>query len=339
MNDFFKTVRSFILEYLPKQRCYSENTMKSYRIALNLLVEYMRTDRKLTVQQINFTAFNRDVILGFLDWLEANRHCSVSSRNQRLMVLRSFFGYAGILDCTQTALQLEVENIPAKTEQGRIIEYLTEDALAALLRQPDIRKRNGIRDQFFMTLMYDTAARCGELLNMRVGHLRINGKHPTAYLLGKGNKPRVVALLSKTVEHCNRYLQIYHNSLKPEDYLFYTIIHGQKNPMSHDTVARFMKQYGELARSQCPEVPARIHPHQLRHTRAVHYYRDGMPLALIAEQLGHASVEATKIYAYSDSEMKRAAMEKADLHRNTTPPVTPIWKDDADMILRLSGLK
>jgi len=339
INDFFKTVRSFILEYLPKQRCYSENTIKSYRTALNLLVDYLRTGRGLAVQQINFTVFNREVILDFLEWLEITRHCSVSSRNQRLMALRSFFEYAGIIDCIQIAVHEEVKSVPRATEPGRIVDFLSEDALQALLRQPDIHTRKGIRNQFFMTLMYDTAARCGELLNMRVRDLRTNIKNPTAYLFGKGSKPYVVSLLNRTVEHCKRYMHNYHNPVNRDDYLFYTVIHGKKQQMSADTVAVFMKKYGDMARIECPEIPERIHPHQLRHTRAIHLYRDGMPLALIAEQLNHSSVESTKIYAYADSEMKRAAMEKADRNRNVSPPAMPVWEGDDDMILRLSGLK
>jgi len=109
--------------------------------------------------------------------------------------------------------------------------------------------------------------------------------------------------------------------------------------MSADAVAAFMAKYGIQARAKCAEVPEHVHPHQLRHTRAVHYYRDGMPLALIAEQLGHSSPETTKIYAFADSTMKRAAMEKADKNRNATPQPTAIWEDDEEMILRLSGLK
>ena len=339
MTDFFKMIRSFVLEYLPKQRCYSENTVKSYKTALNLLVEYLRTEKCLTIQQINFTVFDREIILGFLDWLQTTRHCSASTRNHRLMVLRSFFEYAGIMDCTQIAIHEEVKDVPIATEQGRIVEYLSEDALKTLLEQPDIHKRNGLRDQFFMTLMYDTGARCGEILNMRVRDLRINTKNPTAFLLGKGSKPRIVPLLDKTVTHCKRYLRMYHADLSPNDLLFYTVIHSKRNQMSADTVAAFMKKYAERAHVKCAEVPERIHSHQLRHTRAIHYYRDGMPLVLIAEQLGHASPETTKIYAYADSEMKRAAMEKADRNRNATPPPTPIWEGDEDMILRLSGLK
>jgi len=53
----------------------------------------------------------------------------------------------------------------------------------------------------------------------------------------------------------------------------------------------------------------------------------------------NASVETAKIYAYADSEMKRAAMDKADTRRNLTGTPTPIWQNNDEMILRLSGLK
>jgi integrase len=76
----------------------------------------------------------------------------------------------------------------------------------------------------------------------------------------------------------------------------------------------------------------------LRHTRAMHLYRQGLPLPLLADYLGHASIESTRIYAYADTEMKRIAIEKADPLHNQIPPSQPIWAGDEDMILKLSGL-
>jgi hypothetical protein len=64
-----------------------------------------------------------------------------------------------------------------------------------------------------------------------------------------------------------------------------------------------------------------------------------MPLNLIAEQLGHSNVETTRIYAYADVEMKRAAMEKANKNRSMSPDSSPFWQDDEEIILKLSGLK
>lgn len=341
MDNFFKTIRSYLTVYLPNQQCCSENTVKSYRESLNFLVDYLRTEKGLRVAQITFSLFDYELISDFLNWLQKTRGYSRTSLNQRLMAIRAFFNYAGAMDCTQVDVYEQIKNIPVPKEAGRIVEFLTEDALQALLAQPNIRKQTEWRNQFFMTLMYDTAARCGEMLNLKVRDLRIDNKHPMIYLVGKGDKTRTLPLMDRTVQLCRQYLETFHPSphSNGEDYLFYTTAHGNRQQMSADIVAYFMKRYGEMARTICPEVPDRVHPHQLRHTRAIHLYRSGYPLALLAEYLGHANVETTKIYAYADTEMMRASMQKADCLRNSAPAPEPIWVGDDEMILKLSGLK
>jgi integrase/recombinase XerD len=70
----------------------------------------------------------------------------------------------------------------------------------------------------------------------------------------------------------------------------------------------------------------------------MHLYRQGLPLPMLADYLGHASIESTRIYAYADTEMKRIAIEKADPFHNQTPSPQPTWAGDEDMILKLAGL-
>lgn len=340
MNDFFDTVRRFLLDYLPRQRCLSANTIASYRQTLNLFVSYMRGEVGITVNELTFSCIDRDTILGFLKWIEDVRGCSASTSNQRLMALRSFLAFAGQLDCAQAALHLSARSIPSKESHGRIVEFLTEQALTALLQQPDPSKQKDLRNMVFMILMYDTAARCGELLDMKVCDLRLDAKYPIAYLHGKGRKTRTVPLLGKTVQHCRTYLRKFHPSEDDhsEAPLFYTVIHGAKQKMSPDTVAAFFSKYGNKAKTVCPEVPDHIHPHMIRHTRAMHLYQSGMPMVLLSQYLGHAQVETTMIYAYADTEMKRAAVQKADAVRKSKPAPAEIWANDDDMILKLSGL-
>ncbi len=340
MSDFFDTVKQFLQDYLPKQRCLSANTILSYKQTLNLFVSYMRSTKEIPPSKLVFACIDRDTILDFLNWLETERNCSASTRNQRLMALRSFLAYAGHLDCTQTALYLSACNIPAKKTSRKVVEFLTEPALAALIQQPNPSNQRELRDLVFMILMYDTGARCGELLNMKICDLRLDGKHPIAYLHGKGRKTRTVPLLAKTVQHCKQYLRRFHpnENMKSEAFLFYTTIHGERQQMSPDTVAAFFEKYGHRAKAACTEVPEHIHPHMMRHTRAMHLYQSGMPLALLSQYLGHSQVETTMIYAYADTEMKRAAIQKADAIRGNRPAPKEIWADDEDMIMKLSGL-
>jgi site-specific recombinase XerD len=340
LNDFFHFVKRYLLEYLPLQRRFSDNTVKSYRQGLNLYVSYLRDVMLISTTRISFKDCTRESILGYLDWLGSERGCGATSINQRLMVLRSFFKYAGETDCAYVAFGLDAAAVPARKAQGRTVDFLSEQALKALLAQPDPRNRTGHRNQFFMILMYDTAARCGELLSLKLNDLRLDTAHPVVYLHGKGDKTRVVPLLTETVKHCKQYIQAFHGKtlLERSDYVFYTKSHDVKTQMSPDTVALFIKKYGTAARELCSDVPNSLHPHMLRHTRAMHLYRQGMPIHLLSEFLGHVNYETTKVYAYADTEMKRMAITKADILRDGMEPPEQMWTDDETVLLKLAGL-
>ena len=121
---------------------------------------------------------------------------------------------------------------------------------------------------------------------------------------------------------------------RTNDPLFYSIRSGLPQMLSTDTVSVMLKHYADAARETCPEILKRVHPHLVRHTRATHLYRSGMPLSYIAEFLGHASVTTTEIYASASTEMLREALEKAD------PEMTqeiPSWKNE-ESLKKLCGL-
>ena len=108
--------------------------------------------------------------------------------------------------------------------------------------------------------------------------------------------------------------------------------------MSDDNVARFLRRHATEARTTCREIPEKVHPHMLRHSRAMHIYQAGMPLALLTEWLGHADPETTLVYDHADTEMKRQALAKATGGISAGPPPLPIWHGQEDIIQRLCGL-
>ena len=338
---FFKTIRDFLTVYLPKQKCYSENTVRAYQISLNLFIDYLTVTLKTPIHKLSFSHITTKNVTDFLDWLQSERKCGTATRNHRLMAIRSFTKYAAGKNPANIFLQTEMKTVPVQKSPEKIVEFLSEEALKALLVQPSRSKPIGIRDCFLMTLMYDTAGRCQEILDLKWCDFELDVPNPYVRLTGKpGGKVRTVPLMDKTVQFLHLYAMHYHNleNLKSDGYLFYTVIHEKRNQMSPDNVAAFMKKYGEQARPNCPGMPERVHPHQLRHTRAIHLYRSGFPLALLAEYLGHVHVETTRVYAYADTEMKRAAIRKADPD-NLAAQEPAIWSGNDEMIKKLYGLK
>lgn len=340
-STFFDLVKGFLTVYLPKQKCCSENTIKSYREVINLVRIFLLEEKNLSFTKITFEIFDYDLVCGFLDWLQRTRNCSASTRNQRLAALNAFFHYTAMQDPALMAVYMKVKKVPMQKRGQRTVKYMTENALKTVLEQPNISKHNGFRDRFFMILLYDTGARVQELLDLKLKDFYLESSTPCVYLTGKGHKTRSVPLLDKTVLHLNEYLKWFHpeETRSNEQYLFYTVIKGHQGQMSVENVASFLRRYGESARKILPEVPSKLHAHLFRHSRAMHLYQMGIPLSYIKDFLGHSHINTTTIYASADINMMKEALEKVDKKDNEQNSDIPLWQKDEDMILSLCGLK
>lgn len=337
-EKFFVILRQYLQVYLVKNRSFSSNSIKAYTDSLNLYFKYLEGEFRVALPKVDWKDFSYERVSGVLMWLEEKRGCSRQTQNQRLTAIRSFVRYAGIIDMENMSVQAEVEKIKIKKIPQRLISFLTTEELKVFLQQPDITKRNGLRDIVFLSLMYDTAARCQEMVDLKLADIDL--KKDCVYITGKGDKTRVVPIMPKTSEHIRRYIDKFHPmpERNPTDYLFYTVSHGERHRMSEDNVAAFVKKYGESAKEVSPGITDRVHPHMLRHTRAMHLYQGGMPMPLLSDFLGHANMETTKIYAYADTNMKREAIRKANSVKPASIPEA-IWKNDDEILRILSGLK
>ena len=83
-NDFAKYLTEFLTTYLQGQKNVSKNTILSYRDTFKLLLRYCRDMKSLPPERITMAALTAELITGFLNWVEGERKCSVSTRNQRL---------------------------------------------------------------------------------------------------------------------------------------------------------------------------------------------------------------------------------------------------------------
>jgi len=190
--------------------------------------------------------------------------------------------------------------------------------------------------------MYDTAARDCEMLSMQFNYFDAARKE--VYLLGKGRKPRFVPVNQETIDLFHHYTRVFHPCYgKGDQMMFYTRHQGLPTPMSDDCVAKFLQKYADSARVLCPDVPLVVNPHLLRKSRAMQLYKGGMPLEALAQLLGHKNPETTLVYARSNTDMKRKAIEKAEAM--TSVSVRPVretvalWENDEEIIKKLCGLE
>ena len=319
MNPLFSLVHDFLLVALPQEQKCSQNTIRSYKKALELLFDYIKTQKGIPLNKLTFEDINRDTISDFLLYLENDRQCSISTRNHRLHCIRAFYRYAAQEDITVVKHLTEVEKVKKARQSKPLVEHMSESAIQVILQQPDTATLIGKRDAFLMLFLYRTGIRVQELVDIRLCDLTI-GAHASLTVRGKGSKVRAIPLREDTVRHLRHYLDLFHYDRTPysKDYLFYTVRNGLKKRMTEDNVRYLVRKYGAQARQECLEVPENVHPHLFRHSLAMSLYRNGVDLSLISQWLGHANIETTLIYAHADTEIKRQAIER------TIPEGTPL---------------
>ena len=337
---FYETIRNYLVLYLKDQKNYSQHTIRSYRTTITLLIEYVCLRQEIKMKQVHFDLFNAPIIIDFLTFLETDKKNSIATRNLRLTILKAFFYYVAQRDIMVMKQYLLISDIPLKKDKKKQVEHLSEEEFKFLLEQINTRNIKGLRNQCFLILMYDTAAREDEMLNIQIKDIVLKEKGSFMYLHGKGNKTRMVPIMDSTKSHLENYFRIYHKTMNTEDYLFYIITHGIKHKMSSDCAYKFVKKYGQLASEKNSDFLPNLYPHHIRHSRAIHLYRNGMPLPIVSEFLGHAQIETTLVYAYADTEMKRAAIDKAMNETEiTNDEVIVNWSDDEETLKILYGLK
>lgn len=336
----FETMKTFLTEYLPNVRALSPNTVQAYKDALNLYLLFIKEDGNKELSQILSGDFTAENLLKFLQWLETERKCAVSTRNQRLTALRVFcrylFNNASDFDTYSKISEIK----PAKTVDKVLCEVLTTEQVKILLSIPDVTTDFGLRDYFYMALLYDTGCRNDELLSLSRGDF-VTHKDGSGEIkvIGKGRKFRITPVSKEVTANYRQYILRFHAGRDVNTPLFY-IKHGVAiTQMSPDNAARILNKYEKIYKTQNPEIP-HLHPHLFRHTRAMHLYQAGMPLALIGKWLGHSHLETTLIYAYADTGMKRDAVEKITGANNMVfSDEEFIYKNDEEAIRKLYGLE
>lgn len=332
--DFSSLLTRYLTHYLPVQRNLSSNTIRSYRDTFKLLLIFCRDVKKYNIARLTLSNLDKKCIEEFLLWLTNTRGASASSYNQRLCAIHAFFDYAMAEEPGLMEQCIQILDIPHKVAHAPPAQYLTPESLKLLLSMPDTSTRKGRRHLVLLTVLYDTAARVSELTDICMKDVRL--EPPAVITLhGKGGKTRSVPLMKQTVTLLRDYLA--ENDVLPQRYpdmpLFWN---SRRQKLTRSGVTFILQKYAEMARSVSPEVPDRITPHVMRHTKAMNLVQADVNPIYIKDLLGHADISTTEIYARADSEAKRAALEKAAA--NLELPTASAWERDAELIEWLSSL-
>jgi len=327
--DFSYYLTSFLKIYLPGEKGVSENTILSYRDTFILFLNFLKDSKNILAENITLEIITKDIIVDFLDWIENHRQCSLTTRNIRLAAIHSFFRYLQYQNPENLQEWQKILSIPVKKTEKKTINYLTLDGIKLLLEMPDQSLKSGQRNLTLLSLMYDTAARVQEIIDLTPSSVRFD-KPYTVKLIGKGKKARIVPLMEPTAKILKRYM-VANGLLKDYVNEYPLFFNSRKEKLTRAGVNYILKKYSKMAREKTSALmPEQISCHSLRHSKAMHLLQAGINLVYIRDILGHSSVQVTEVYARADSRQKRKAIEKA--YNDVSPGEQPQWQDNDNLL-------
>jgi integrase/recombinase XerD len=313
MTTLAPVLQAFFTDRLIAQRRASPHTIAGYRSTFRLLLGFAATNTGKPPSVLDIADLDASLVSAFLDHLEHERHCTIRTRNWRLAAIHSLFGYAALRHPEHAATIQRVLAIPTKRHERRLLTWLTDPEVDALLTAPDRGTWAGRRDHAMLVVAVQTGLRISELIALSRSDINLDvGAHVRC--MGKGRKERATPLTALTVGVLRGWLAEHPGG--PHDPLFPT---RTRTRLSHDAIERRLAGHLTTARAGCPSLRDKhVTMHTLRHTAAMRLLHAGTDVAVIALWLGHEQIATTHIYLHADMNQKERAIARVT-PPNTTP--------------------
>ncbi len=232
--------------------------------------------------------------------------------NVDVKALRAYFRW---LEISAPQAWRPVELPRLRRVPPRLVRALSDGEVGMLLAAPDLTTFVGLRDHLIIATLYQCGLRAGELVNLQVGSVRLDGM---LLVQGKGQRERLVPFGAG-----------WHG-------LFETYLRGRASLRAGKKAALFLTQQGRPLRDarsvwvivnryarQAPGLGCGYahlsattggkpwsghYPHLLRASFATELVRNGCSLVAVSQMLGHADMSTTARYIGVDlSDLRRAA--------------------------------
>jgi len=209
-----------------------------------------------------------------------------NTRATQTLILKSFAKFI------KKELKIDFEVFdPPKTSKILPV-FLTKDEVRRLL---EISK-NHLRDFTIITFLIYTGVRVGELVNLKIEDVNLEGRY--VKIRGKGDKERLVPLSNELTAILSTYIE----KKRGETFLFES---NRRKKFSPLTIQLMVRKYAKLA-----NIPKKITPHKLRHTFATLALESGISPITIGELLGHSSLNTTMKYTHVTNKLAMDAVKK-----------------------------
>ena len=277
------------------------SNMRSNELSPDSIRSYSKTFRMLreSMERNGFTEVSTDAVLQFK--LESTvKLTSLALYMTHIRCLSNFAVGMKYVDEPFFNEMMKPNTKKLNTERSKPYEHVLTDKDAEQLincEHPMFGRRSPtwLREKAEVTLLLQSGLRNSEIRSLRPCDL--DWENGVAYPQDtKGDKPRAV-LFSQAAQNAVRvYME---SGLRPahvgdEDFLFGSVgKDGSWNQMNRDELSNRIKYYTKAVLGEDKSCRS----HAMRHCYASVLLENNVPMEMISETMGHASVATTKIYA------------------------------------------
>jgi len=322
-------IRRFLMEHLVGERNLSHNTQSSYRDTLALMMPFIAANVKKKIDCLLLEHMSPDSIRLFLLYLEQDRDCSASTRNQRLAAIHALVRFIGYHSPEHIDWCTQIMAIPFKKTSHPAMAYLDKTEMDAILDAPDTSTKYGLRDYALLLFLYNTGARADEAAHVTVADLELDHSL-SVRIAGKGGKIRFCPLWLLTAKILRSLIA----GCADNQPIFFNC---RKQAITRFGVYALVKRYALKASHKVSSIrKKKVSAHTIRHTTAVHLLRAGVDINTIRAWLGHVSLDTTNVYAEIDLEMKSKALAHCEIF--SSEETKKDWKDQPGLMAFLRAL-
>jgi integrase/recombinase XerD len=181
--------------------------------------------------------------------------------------------------------------IEAPKLEKKIPNFLSLDEVTRVLKVPNLKKPQGIRERAILELMYATGLRVSELVKLKISDINLDVGFIKCK--GKGSKERIVPVGKISQNFLQKYLDEARPKLLSKKESIYIFLAQGARPISRQSVWKMIKKMVGRA-----GVKKKVSPHTIRHSFATHLLEGGADLRSVQEMLGHTSITTTQIYTH-----------------------------------------
>ena len=303
MSSLAPHMEAFLREHLVRHRGASQHTCDSYAYSFQSLFEFAAKKLKVAPSALTLEQLDAALISTFLEHLETTRGNSAETRNIRLAAIRSFFRFLQYREPGAVEQVRRVLAIPFKKTDTRLVPYLVQEEIQALLDAPDPSTREGVRDRAMLHLAVCAGLRVSELTGLRLDE--VAPQSASIRVRGKGRRERALPLWKTTAAALRAWLAVRGSVASPE--LF---VNAQGQPFSRWGVAYVLHRHTEKANRKCLTLHGKqVSPHILRHSCAMIVLQATQDIRKVSLWLGHSNLTTTEIYVRADPSEKLEAIE------------------------------